>query len=218
MTQAFKRIGGALAALTLMGCATSAVTQDVTPPLPPEAAGVSQAVTAAELAAWGRRNSDPGALIMAARLLIEVPIRPGEGAEGAFLTPERLLDEAAALSVGHPTWLEAIEQVRESGVRGVRSSSFGQGPISTVKDIQARQTYGFSIEARPGEVLRIAAIGDGDTDIDLVIRDARGGVVCQDGFGDHYPVCTVSPRQGGTMRIDIVNRGAVWTKVQILSN
>ena len=63
-----------------------------------------------------------------------------------------------------------------------------------------------------------SGVADGDTDSDLVIRDARGGVVCQDGFGDHYPVCTVSPRQGGAMRIDIVNRGAVWTKVQILSN
>ena len=50
------------------------------------------------------------------------------------------------------------------------------------------------------------------------IRDARGGLVCEDGFGDHYPVCTLSPREGGRMRIDIVNRGAVWTKVQILSN
>jgi len=43
-------------------------------------------------------------------------------------------------------------------------------------------------------------------------------VVCRDGFGDHYPVCTVAPRAGGRMRVDIVNRGDVWTKVQVLSN
>lgn len=218
MAEAFKRIGGVLAALTLAGCATAGLAQDAAPILPPEAVGVTQAVTAAELAAWGRRNDDPGALIMAARVLAEVPMRAGEGSGDAFLTPGRLLDEAEAMSEGHPAWLDAIAQVRESGVRGVRSSPFGQGPIFTVKDIQARETYGFEVEARPGEVLRVAAIGDGDTDIDLVIRDARGGLVCQDGFGDHYPVCTVSPRAGGTMRIDIVNRGAVWTKVQILSN
>ncbi|NBB50562.1 hypothetical protein GVN24_19990 [Rhizobium sp. CRIBSB] len=184
----------------------------------PEALGVAQAVTAAELAAWGRRNSDPGALIMAARLLDEVPLRAGEDAGEAFLTPSRLLDEAEALSQGHPAWLDAIGQLRESGVRGVRTSPFGQGPIFTVKDIQARGTYGFEVEARAGEVLRVAAIGDGDTDIDMAVRDARGSLVCQDGFGDHYPVCTVPMRSAGRMRIDIVNRGAVWTKVQILSN
>ena len=218
MTAAFKRIGGALAGLTLMACASASPAQDAAPAPPPEAVGVSQAVMAAELAAWGRRNDDPGALIMAARVLAEVPMRAGEGSGDAFLTPGRLLDEAAVMAEGHPAWLDAIEQVRESGVRGVRSSPFGQGPIFTVKDIRARETYGFEVEARGGEVLRVAAIGDGDTDIDLVIRDARGGLVCEDGFGDHYPVCTVSPREGGRMRIDIVNRGAVWTKVQILSN
>lgn len=218
MTEAFKRIGGAVAALTLMACAAPAFAQEEAPALPPEAVGVSQAVMAAELAAWGRRNDDPGALIMAARVLAEVPMRSGEGTDAAFLTPGRLLDEAAVMSEGHPAWLDAIEQVRESGVRGVRSSPFGEGPIFTVKDIQARETYWFEVEARPGEVLRIAAIGDGDTDIDMSIRDARGGLVCEDGFGDHYPVCTISPREGGKMRIDIVNRGAVWTKVQILSN
>ena len=218
MTARRKPIGGALAALTLLVCAAPALAQDAAPALPPEAAGVSQAVMAAELADWGRRNDDPGALIMAARVLAEVPMRAGEGTDAAFLTPGRLLDEAEVMSEGHAAWLDAIEQVRESGVRGVRSSPFGEGPIFTVKDIQARETYWFEVEARAGEVLRVAAIGDGDTDIDLVIRDARGGLVCEDGFGDHYPVCTVSPREGGKMRIDIVNRGAVWTKVQILSN
>jgi hypothetical protein len=211
--------GGAMALALMAGCATA---QDAGAPdaavLPPEALGVSQAVTAAELAAWGRRNNDPGALIMAARVLAEVPFRPGEGSGDAFLTPSSLLDEAEALSEGHPAWLDAIAQVRESGVRGVRSSPFGQGPIFTVKEIQARETYWFEVEARPGEVLRVAAIGDGDTDIDMAIRDARGSLVCQDGFGDHYPVCTVPIRASGRMRIDIVNRGAVWTKVQILSN
>ena len=87
-----------------------------------------------------------------------------------------------------------------------------------MREIKARETYWFEVEAKGGEVLRVAAIGDGDTDIDMTVHDDHGALVCQDGFGDHYPVCTVSRRQPGKMRIDIVNRGAVWTKVQILSN
>jgi len=79
MTEAFKRIGGALAALTLMAFAAPALAPDAAPAPPPEAVGVSQAGLAAELAAWGRRHDEPGALILAARVLNQVPRRGGEG-------------------------------------------------------------------------------------------------------------------------------------------
>ncbi|CAN5130509.1 hypothetical protein BH10PSE1_BH10PSE1_06040 [soil metagenome] len=190
---------------------------EVAATISPEAQGVAQVVTAANVAAWGRSHSDPGALIMAARILAEVPVRSGQDAGLAILTPDSLLDEAATFSGGSQGVLDAIERLR-AGTRGVRSSPFGQGPIFMVREIKARETYWFEVEARGGEVLRVAAIGDGDTNIDMSVRDADGALVCQDGFGDHYPVCTVSRRQPGKMRIDIVNRGAIWTKVQILSN
>ena len=184
----------------------------------PEALGVAQMVTAAEVAAWGRAHRDPGALIMAARILGEVPMRSGEPAgEAAILTPDTLLDEAEAYADGGQGVLDAIARLRETK-RGVRSSPFGQGPIFMVRQIRARETWGFDVEARGGEVLRVAAIGDGDTNIDMSVRDADGAVVCRDGFGDHYPVCTVARARAGKMRIDIVNRGAIWTKVQVLSN
>ena len=74
------------------------------------------------------------------------------------------------------------------------------------------------MDARGAEILRIAAIGDGDTDVDLSIRDAAGRVLCADGLGDHYPVCTLAPSSPARLRVHIVNRGAVWTRVQVLSN
>ena len=118
----------------------------------------------------------------------------------------------------NPGVVDAIDRLRDPLTRGVRSSAFGTGPVLTVKSLRARERWAFDVEARGGEILRVAAIGDGDTNIDLTVRDARGAVICRDGFGDHYPVCTVSPRAGGQMQVDIVNRGDVWTKVQVLSN
>ncbi|RZJ80548.1 MAG: hypothetical protein EON88_31870 [Brevundimonas sp.] len=207
-----------LAATIVAGLSATALAHDeAAPVVTPEARGVAQAVTAAELAAWGREHGDAGALIMAARLLAEVPVRQGEGAE-PILTPGRLLDDAAALSAGNAPLIDAIDRLREPLTRGVRSSSFGAGPVFTVKQLRARENWVFEVDARGGEVLRVAAIGDGDTDIDLTIRDTRGAVVCRDGFGDHYPVCTVSPRPGGKMRVNIANRGDVWTSIQVLSN
>lgn len=209
-------IGASLAIGLLFGAAAVATAgQDAV--LTPAARGVTQVLTAAELAAWGRDRSDAGALIMAARLLAEVPVRQSDG-ETPFLTPTSLLDEAAAMAGDNPGVVDAIDRLRDPLTRGVRSSMFGAGPVLTVKSLQARERWAFDVEARGGEILRVAAIGDGDTNIDLVVRDARGAVVCRDGFGDHYPVCTVSPRAGGQMQVDIVNRGDVWTKVQVLSN
>ena len=209
--------GLVVAAVLASAAGAAAFAPQSEPVITPEARGVAQAVTAAELAAWGRERGDAGALIMAARLLSEVPMRQGEGA-AALLTPDRLLDEAAALSAGNQPIIDAIDRLREPMTRGVRSSPFGAGPVFTVKQLQARENWTFDVEARAGEVLRVAAIGDGDTNIDLAIRDQRGAEVCRDGFGDHYPVCTVSSRTGGKMRVAIVNRGDIWTSIQVLSN
>jgi hypothetical protein len=214
-------IGAGLAVSLLFGGAAVATTARDEAVLTPAARGVTQVLTAAELAAWGRDRGDAGALIMAARLLAEVPLRQagGDGAEETpFLTAASLLDEAAVLAGDNAGVIDAIERLRDPLTRGVRSSTFGAGPVQTVKSLQARERWAFDVEARGGEILRVAAIGDGDTNIDLVVRDAAGAVVCRDGFGDHYPVCTVSPRTGGQMRVDIVNRGDIWTKVQVLSN
>lgn len=213
-------IGIGLGLIVLLGGAVAP--QDAAAPTP-EARGVAQVLTAAELAAWGRARGDAGALIMAARLLAEVPLRgpetrdEGDG-EVPFLTATALLDEAAAMAGDNAPLIDAIDRLRDPLTRGVRSSAFGAGPVQTVKSLRARERWAFGVEARGGEILRVAAIGDGDTNIDLTVRDARGAVVCRDGFGDHYPVCTVSPRVGGPMQVDVVNRGAVWTRVQVLSN
>jgi hypothetical protein len=195
-----------------------------------EAAAIHQAVTAARLAAWGRKGGDAQALILAARMLAEIPFRPGDFADepGAAIAPAApdaapftvagLLDEAETLARGDGQTLAEIEAVRAAAARGVANSPFGQGPVLARRDVQARQTYWFEADAKGGEVLRVAAIGDGDTDIDLVVRGADGGVLCEDGQYDHYPVCTLTPGEDQRLRIEIINRGAVWTRVRILSN
>jgi hypothetical protein len=185
-----------------------------------EARGVAQAVTAAELAAWGRAHRDPGALIMAARLTDEINMRQGPDSDaGPLLSAETLLDEAAAMAPDDAPVQAAVAHLRDGPARrGVRASPIRRGPIYTVNALRAGQIYPYDLDARSGEILRVAAIGDGDTDIDLSVRDARGVVVCRDGYGDHYPVCTLAPREPGKLRINITTRGEVWTRVQILSN
>ena len=101
---------------------------------------------------------------------------------------------------------------------GVASSPFGQGPVSTIKRLGSLQRWGFEVDARASEILRVAAIGDGDTNVDLIVSDLQGRVLCDDRLGDHYPVCTVPAVSARRIRIDIVNRGPLSTKVQVLTN
>ena len=181
-----------------------------------EARAITQMVTAAEVAAWARERRDPRAMLVAARMLGDIRTRRENGDE-PFLTHSALLDEAESFAAGDRALQDQISQER-SPAKGVRASAFGAGPIVVVRRLRARETYGFTIEARRNEVLRVAAIGDGDTNIDLALRDQNGAVICSDGSLDHYPVCTVARPQAGPIRIEIVNRGEVWSRVQILTN
>lgn len=181
-----------------------------------EARAITQMVTAAEVADWARERRDARAMIVAARMLSEIRTRRENGDE-PFLTPSALLDEAETFAGGDRDLLDEISRER-SPDKGVRASPFGAGPIVVVRRLRARETYSFTIEARRNEVLRVAAIGDGDTNIDLALRDQNGAVICADGSRDHYPVCTVARPAAGPIRIDIVNRGEVWSRVQILTN
>lgn len=181
-----------------------------------EAQAISRIVTAAEVAAWARGRRDAQGLITAARILAEVPMRR-DGGDEPFLTPFALLSEAESLAAGDRVLRDQISRER-SPDKGVRASPFGAGPIVVVRRLRARETYGFTVEARRNEVLRVAAIGDGDTNIDLALRDQNGAVICADSSLDHYPVCTVARPRPGPIRIEIVNRGEVWSRVQILTN
>lgn len=182
-----------------------------------EARAITQTVTAAEVADWARQRRDGRAMLVAARMLHEVQSRR-EGEDAPFLTVPALLEEATDFAGADGVLLEEISRVLAPAPKGVRASPFGAGPIVLVRRVRARETYSFTIEPRRNEVLRVAAIGDGDTNIDLVLRDQSGAVVCSDSSGDHFPVCTVARPRVGPIRVEIVNRGDVWSRVQILTN
>ena len=167
-----------LTAVTALGLSAAPAGSQVRPAPPPsspeeDARAITQIVTAAEVADWAREHRDSRAMIVAARMLNEVQSRH-EGEDAPFLTVAALLDEAEDFAGGDRILLDEISRVRAPGPKGVRASAFGAGPIVLVRRVRARETYSFTVEARRNEVLRVAAIGDGDTNIDLALRDQTG--------------------------------------------
>lgn len=252
-------------ALVAIGCAAPAKAgpQDQEGPSAvetPESRGVARTLVVAHLVDWARTNQDADALLTAARMLAEVPMRSGSAGDAGLepsLTPQALRQEATTLKASEVEDVvvtgsrvrQPPDAAEESGappvpmqppapitrpapapavplpppppaapIVGVMASPFGVGPISTVKRLNSRESWSFVVDARGAQLLRVAAIGDGDTNIDLIVRNDQGQVLCADGLDDHYPSCTLSPVAPTRLRINVVNRGDVWTKVQVLTN
>ena len=214
----------AVAVLSGAGFAGQAWSQDAAPPAPaPAPDPFEQAMAAAKVADFGRRQKDPQALIVAARMLQEIPIadRPcsaaPDGPPPAF-SPAALFGEAKVLANGDKLLLMQINVAESSGGKGVLSSAFGTGLVRIVQDMAARQVYAFAIKAKAGEVLRIGAIGDIKTQMLMRLRDRSGKVVCVDDNADYAPVCSVKPGAAADYKVEIVNHSNAPSRTVILSN
>jgi hypothetical protein len=200
-------------------------------PASPEVAAVRTIEAAASLADWGRSNRDADALITAARMLKTVPTTDAaptgtiEGPAATTPAPTRpvmsattLLAEAKTFARGDRATLAKIRAAEAAGTRGVLSSAFGRGAIRTVRDVSANATWRFTVDARGGSSLRILAIGDGDTDVDMVLRDQNGNVVCRDLDIDERALCDITPAWTGRFTVEVINTGSVWTRTLVVSN
>lgn len=220
------RLAAALAAL----CA--AMPLGASPPS--DRGAIEQIETAYRVAEWARAHADAQGLVTAATMLAAIETRPP--ADSGVIEPPAhpapradklappatdvasLLDAAEALSDGDPGLLAAIAARRQEAAKGVAFSSFGNGPIRITREIPARATWRIELTARAGEPLRVIAIGDGDTDVDIEIRDAAGRIACDDRSAGHHASCGLTPAFAGRYTARIVNQGLVWTRATLVSN
>ena len=191
---------------------------------PPAADPFSQVIAARSVAEFARRQRDPQAMIIAARMLQEVPFEDkasdkglSEASPPAF-SPTGLFAEAKTLAKNDASLLMQINFAQSTSSRGVVSSAFGKGLLRMVQDVAARTTYRFALRATGGQLLRVGAIGDVGTAMLLRIVDAAGRVVCTDNPGNYAPVCSTTPAVAGSYQVEVINRSGVKSRAVILSN
>jgi hypothetical protein len=93
-----------------------------------------------------------------------------------------------------------------------------EGPKIGSYVIDERCIDKFEIKFYGGEEARVAVRGDGDTDLDLYVRDIYGNLIaCDEGPTD---TCFVSwvPKWTGTFVIRVVNRGYIPNEYAIATN
>lgn len=197
----------------------------------PSAEVVAQRTLAYQIAGWGKANNNAQALLLAARMLQDAPAS-SDGAAGtntplkdapaagtapaslrAPVTAQSLLNDAKALANGDRYVMQQAAMLEGNASKGVVS-----GAIDIVRDIPARTVHSITFTARAGERLSVRAIGDGDTDVDVVLKDENGRVVCNDDDPDTWGGCDVTPAWTGRFTMDVINNGSVWTRTHIITN
>jgi hypothetical protein len=73
--------------------------------------------------------------------------------------------------------------------------------------VSGRSTDAYSIAFHEGEIARIVISGDGDSDLDLIVKDRFGNVVCRAEGSTDDEVCRFVPDETARYRVEVRNLG-----------
>ena len=197
----------------------SAPVEALAEPGSPEA----RAELALRLASEARRSHDARAMLVAARMMLTSGTRPAVLEDGAMVADtegdpvaQGWAREAIALAGDNPALVGEAEQVLAMRPRGVLRSSLGGGPLRYVRRVSANESVRFDIATQPQVPARLAAIGDGDARIGLMVS-AGTARICDQRARSTHSLCTW---QAASERHDVtlINAGPLASDVMILSN
>ncbi|MXP09890.1 hypothetical protein [Pseudoblastomonas halimionae] len=189
---------------------------------------VEKAALGYRLAEYARANEDGQAMLVAARILKGVSLRDSDnkgemvatgsgkadtGEDGAMVTADTLLDEAATFAADDDDLLDMIEETRAAENRGAVG-----GAIGLRRWVPSATAWNVDFSARGGEPLVIAAQRDSGTPVDLQVYDENGYLVCQDMSHNVVLKCRVDPAWTGPFRVKLSNHGGIGTGVQLVTN
>lgn len=184
----------------------------------------AKAALALQLAAQARRDEDPRAMLVAARMMLASGTRPASMDDAGELVVEAGSDpvatawarEAIAFSAGNLVLQEEAQAILAMRPRGVLRSSLGSGPLRYVRRVPANQTISFAIRTEPRLAARLAAIGDGDARIGLRVATPQV-TICDESASTTHTICAwkaLSAQHNVTLR----NAGPLDSDVMLLSN
>jgi hypothetical protein len=193
----------------------------------PTADAVATLAMADDLAIYGIKQSDPVALIEAAKIKKAAPPQAleakkqseGKGTKGADkssgydLSADALLARAETMSAGNATLQGLINDAKSTKSRGAV-----RGPTVHADTVLAGNTDSYNISFRGGEQAAVLVSGDGDTDLDLYVTDENGNAICSDTDASDTMLCRWTPAWTGTFGIHIRNLGRVYNNYKLAVN
>ncbi|MBY6049126.1 hypothetical protein [Vannielia litorea] len=236
MMTKFKTLSAVLATTAVVALGSSAWAQDQEGPNAADGAGegeagaVAQMAMAQDLYAYGSANKDALAIATAAKIAMSVEAEDvereketsdiegfegteeGEGVD-APVTPEMMLAEAEELAGEDEALKSMIADIKAEGSRG----RIG-GASRTLSRLPAGKTDVFKVPFYGGRLAELAIVGDGDANLDLVVTDEGGNVICLDRSYSDKLYCSWTPRWDGYFFIGVRNQGRIRNSYYILTN
>lgn len=192
------------------------------------AASVSDVATlslAHELFALGQAHGDALAVLVAARLASGVASAPGSGAtltpggpdtRDALVPPataEMMFATAGSLADGDATLLALIADARAEVPRGAIG-----GVQQWASRVRSGQTDVWEVAFEGGARAEIAVIGDGRSNLDVILTDEGGNVLCLDSSPSDQVYCDFVPAWDGNFYLSVENSGSERNTYYLVTN
>ena len=192
--------------------------------------GPAQLALAQDLYALGVAQKDALTVLTAARLAAAVvpkdvdqkkTTRPTEGVsvtqtgEGVDAPPglAEMLAAARDLAGGDETLLGLIDDAEAEGARG----GIG-GAAQTLSRLDAGETDVWEIAYYGNSLAELAVIGDGDSNLDLVITDENGNTICTELSASDKAYCDWMPSWNGYFTATVSNAGEARNSYYLITN
>ena len=182
---------------------------------------VKVAELSARLFAAGMESGDPLLVLSAAKLRKSLaPVAgdrtalEGVAGQGAPLGWEEMLASATELAGDDEALLGLIEDAKVEASKGVAS-----GPVYNIGSLGNGKgdTYP-PIEFRGGEYAEVYVEAKAAANLNLVIYDDKGRLVCSDTDISHIAYCGWTPAAAGTFTLKVENKGPVGADYALMTN
>lgn len=227
-----KRFTAMLATTALVALVSPVSAQDKTgtnvdPAAAGSPAGAKQAALAQDLYALGLANKDALTVLTAAKIAAgvtftdverEVETKGDEVAEEADVADgpvgaEQMLADAKALAGEDEVILGLIEDAEAEGSRG----RIG-GASRTLSRLPAGRTDTWKVPFYGNSYAEVAVVGDGDSNLDVLIADENGNTICYDVSWSDKVYCDFVPAWNGYFYITVQNTGRKRNSYFLLTN
>lgn len=198
---------------------------------PDEPEGMRILNMAVQLIDYARENESPETMLTAVQMLQRVQLKPAESETPATAAPSAGASEEQ--ETGNPITLDPAELLKEAmawaeeqdkgALKTLLEEQAAAKPISiqtlgpdvgsivltNQKDAGARTRVSHQVVFRGMEPAAVLLAGDGDTDLDLIIRDQNGNIVASDTDNTDFCYCVWTPLWTGKFTVEVLNLGTI---------
>lgn len=186
-----------------------------------ESAPLKRLATAHDMYRIGLERQDPLLILAAAKLRKSVAASPadrapedGETVAGAPLGWRDMLASAALMVEGDPL-LEGLAE----DIAAARSKGVASGPVYSIVEIGAggRDEYP-GLPFSGGNYAEVYVEGPSGTDMNVLVHDSKGRLVCSDTDISAIAYCGWKPATGGSFSITVENSGPRGGRYSMMTN